>query len=447
MRMTFSLGGRFDLRLLSIFAAGIIIRTMYAVLAPLSPDWGGWYIMGMEVYYQPGLIFGVYTVPAYIFAALYGLWSGLPVPHPDLFSIVTPPYWGGVPPYFQPTVSSIIFVFVMKLPALISDVVIAAIICKILTESGTSRNRTHFAVAAWLLNPLTMVMSNYNAVDPIPIMLVVAAAYWASKKKYGPASVSLIIGGLMRQLAFIVLPFLIVKTLRSKDWKGLLSTSVPIVVVFALISSWLALFRPDALALFQGRPGFYVPEALDVFGSALQLRGMEYAEDVITLMTFSYIFVLAFITAPSRTNSRNETLVLAPLLAYTAFAWSIPEFMEYVIPLALVQLARGKGFRTLTIFLSLGGLLWAFVQSAPYVLCFGGAYFFFIPPYNNFLQELSGLCLSAHTLVLSSGMSVQIRAAFSAILILLMLRLLRRNQYYEKQKLSGTPGMSPLQYR
>lgn len=426
MRMTFSLSGRFDLRLLSIFAAGIIIRTIYAVFAPLSPDWSNWYIMGMEVYYQPKLFLGVYTVPTYIFAALYGLWSGLPVPHPNLFSVVTQPTWGGAPPYFQPTVGSIIFVFVMKLPVLISDVVIAAIIWKILTESGTSRNRTHFAVAAWLLNPLTMVMSNFNAVDPIPIMLVVAAAYWASKNKYGPASVSLIIAGLMRQLAFIALPFLIVKTLRSKDWKGLLSTTVPIVIVFALIYSWFALFRPDALALFQGRPGFYVPEALDVFGSALQLRGMEYAEDVITLMTFAYILLLAFITAPSRTNSRNETLVLAPLLAYTAFAWSYPEFMEYVIPLALVQLARGKGFRILTIFLTLGGLLWAFVQGH-YVLCYSGTDFFFIPSYNITLQELSGQCSSAYSLVFSSGISVQIRAAFSAILVFLMLRLLRRS--------------------
>ena len=90
----------------------------------------------------------------------------------------------------------------MKLPALIADAVIAILFYKMLLDSGTSRNRTYFAVAAWLLNPLTLVLGNVNDVDTIPLMLVVFSAFLVEKKRYGLATFSLIAAGLMRLLAF-----------------------------------------------------------------------------------------------------------------------------------------------------------------------------------------------------------------------------------------------------
>ena len=423
MIRTLSLSGKPDLRLLSIFVAGIVVRTLYAILAPLSPDWRNWYLIAIEIYQNPGIIIGVYTVPPYILAAFYVLWLVLPVPHLNPATIVTFPWTGGAPPYFQPNPATVVFVLIMKLPALISDTVTAFFVYLILRESGVSRNRTHFAIAAWLLNPLTMVMSNYNGVDAIGVMLVTAAAYWVGRKRYGAASLSLIIGGLMRLLPFIALPFLLVKTVRARDWKGVLSTSLPIVVVFAGIYTYLALFRPEALGLFQGRPGLYVPEVLDIFGSAMQLRGSEYAEDVITLMTFSYVILLAIVTQRSEVKSQPSVLVLAPFLAYTAFAWSWPPLMEYAVPLILIQLARGKGYRTLIVILSITGLLWSLVQEGTYV-CLDGASFFFIPFYDKTLQTLNMQCLNAYALILSSGLSVQIRGAFSALLVLLIARMI-----------------------
>ena len=214
----------------------------------------------------------------------------------------------------------------------------------------------------------------------------------------------------MRLLAFIVLPFLIVKTARARDWRGVLSTTIPIAVVLVPVFSWLAIFRPDALTLSQGRPGLYVPEALDVFGSAIRLQGVEYAENAITLTTLAYVILLAMITDPSN-DSRLGALVSAPILAYTAFSWVSPAFLINGIALALIQISRGKGYKTLTVLLSITGFLCFLAQVGGYIC---GGSFLMIPLYNNTLQELNIDCLNAQTLILTSDLSAQIRGALSA---------------------------------
>jgi hypothetical protein len=420
VRIDFAISGRFDLRLILVFVIGMVVRIAYAVAAPLSPDWPTWYLIGVNFYSHPGQFIGVYTIPPYMFSGLYAFWLRLPISHPDPGSIVTfPPT--GVPPYFQPTPDAILFVLIMKLPALISDAVIAGIIYKMLSDSDASRNRIYFAIAAWLLNPLTLVLGNFNDVDTIPLMLVVFSAFLVERKKYGLASFSIIAAGLMRLLAFIVLPFLIVKTARARDWRGLLSTTVPIAAVFIPVLSWLILFRPDAIALFQGRPGLYIPEALDVFGSVLQLHGTEYPENAITLTTLAYVVALALMTGRS-SESRLGGLVPVSLLAYTAFSWVWPSMLIYGVGLGLIQIARGKGYKTLTVILTISGFLWILVQEGG-IICRENVSFLFIPLYNGTLQELSNQCLNLYALVLNGGLSVPIRGVLSAALVFLIVRL------------------------
>ncbi|MGP8068350.1 MAG: hypothetical protein ACLP5V_00520 [Candidatus Bathyarchaeia archaeon] len=444
MRINFTVPRSFDPRLVLVFGVGMLVRMIYAVYAPLSGDWRGWYMIGIiNVYNQPSPIFGIYTVPPYIFAAFYALWLRLPISHPDPANIVTFPPWGS-PPYFQPTPAALVFVLMMKLPALISDAVIAVLIYKMLLDSGASRNRIYFAVSAWLLNPLTLVLVNLNNVDAIPLMLVVFSVYLAERRKYCLASFSLIAAGLMRLLAFIALPFLIVKTARARDWRGLLSTTVPIAVVFIPIISWLSL-RPDALALFQGRPGLYVPEALDVFGSALRLQGIEYPENAITLTTLVYVIVLAMITDPSK-DSRLGGLVAAPFLVYTAFSWVWHTMLIYGIALGLIQMARGKGYKTLTVMLTIAGFLWILVQVG-YYICLDQVSFLFIPIYNSTLNQLSSQCVNLYGLLFSSGLSVQIRGVLSGLFVILIIRLilgttpkLSRDLAYDASQLTYSPA-------
>ena len=314
-----------------------------------------------------------------------------------------------------------------------------------LLDSGASRNRIYFAVSAWLLNPLTLVLVNLNNVDAIPLMLVVFSVYLAERRKYCLASFSLIAAGLMRLLAFIALPFLIVKTARARDWRGLLSTTVPIAVVFIPIIFWLTFIRPDALASFQGRPGLYVPEALDIFGSALRLQGIEYPENAITLTTLAYVIVLVMITDPSN-DSRLSVLVSAPFLVYTAFSWVWHTMLIYGIALALLQIARGKGFKTLTAMLSITGFLWILVQVG-YYICLDQASFLFIPLYNSTLNQLSSQCVNLYGLLFSSGLSVQIRGVLSGLFVILIIRLilgttpkLSRDLAYDASQLTYSPA-------
>jgi hypothetical protein len=407
---------RFDVPLVVIFAIGVLLRTTYDVIAPLSPDWHNWYNLAIYVYYNPGYLRGIYTLPPYILAGSYALWASLPITHLDPNSLV----WN---PYFRLTLNQIIFVFFLKLPALIADTVIALLICKLLESAHTSKNTVRFAVGAWLLNPLTMIMSNYNSVDPIPAMLVLVSAYLIEKDRYGWASISLTLSALMRLLPLIVFPFILLKKLRAKEWRGLFFASVPVGLSMIVALTWLALYRPDVLvSMFQTRPGLYVPEALDVFGSAIQRQGTEFPGNTITLTTLAYTILLALVSSPSRKVYGIGTLVFAPLLAYATFSWSWPPLILYMMPLAIVNLAVRRGYKTLTVLLTIFTFLWSIVQEGTY-LCYENVYLFFIPLYNTMLQQLNTDCLTMYWIIYDGGLSIVIRGALSALLLFLAIRL------------------------
>lgn len=414
----------FSRQLALIFISSIIVRSAYAVLAPLSFDWFALYAGGVWAFQNPGSFFGVYTFPAYMFAALYVLWLHLPIMHPDAMSIVTWPQIGGVAPYFHPTPDAIAFVFIMKLPSLISDTLIGWLIYKILSNSGAGKDQILFAVSAWLLNPVTMIMSNYNGVDSVSALLTVFAVYCAAKNKLLLTSTSLIVGGLLRLLPLIVFPFSFFKSLRSRDWKGVFFLALPFAILFGTTLLAISVLNSFWLTqLFGGRPGLTVPEVLDTLGANLAQQGVEYPGNPVALTTLAYAILLWILTNPSKNGFTAESLALAPLLAYTAFSWSFAPLIMYVLPLAFIHFAVGRGQRWFTILLSVTAFLWSFARSGDYFV--GSTALFYYPLYNPFLQNLSIQLLAVWNLYFGF-VQVQIRGAFSAVLVFLIYRLVRR---------------------
>jgi hypothetical protein len=94
----------------------------------------------------------------------------------------------------------------------------------------------------------------------------------------------------------------------------------------------------------------------------------------------------------------------------------------YGVGLGLIQIARGKGYKTLTVILTISGFLWILVQEGG-IICRENVSFLFIPLYNGTLQELSNQCLNLYALVLNGGLSVPIRGVLSAALVFLIVRL------------------------
>lgn len=411
----------FPRQLALIFVSGIIVRSVYAALAPLSFDWFDLYSAGVWAYQNPGFFFGIYTFPIYMFAATYALWLHLPVMHPDWTSIVTLPNVGGVAPYFHLTPAAIVFVFVMKIPSLVSDSLVGWLIYRILSNAGVGKGRVLFAVSAWLLNPVAMIMSNWNGVDSVSLMLTVFAVYCAQKNKLVLASVSLIVGGLLRFLPLIVFPFFFFKSFRSREWKGTLSLTLPLILVFGAALLYLYVLNPFWLTQLMGsRPGFTVPEVLDILGADIAQQGLQYPGNGVTLTTLTYVILLSILTDPSKGPLSADSLALAPLLAYTAFSWSAPSLIMYVLPFAIIKLGLGKGQRGLTILLSATAFLWSFARSGDYFL--GSGALFYIPPYSPFIEDLRTQLLVSWQLFYEP-FQVEIRGAFSAVLIFLVCRL------------------------
>lgn len=102
----------------------------------------------------------VTAMPAYFMSVFYAIWNALPISH---------------------SYSS--YVFAMKVPSLIFDLLTALLIYRILTKTDLSKSRIHWTLAAWLLNPLTFIARGFNFMEVVPAFLLLLSSFLAAQKR------------------------------------------------------------------------------------------------------------------------------------------------------------------------------------------------------------------------------------------------------------------------
>jgi hypothetical protein len=382
-----------------IVVAGMAVRIAFAAVA-WNLDSYNFAVSGQIVYEHPGAVLGIYTGSAYFMAVFYAVWNALPISHS----------------YFS-------FNFAMKVPSLVFDLFTAMLIYRVLLRTSLNKTRIHWTLAAWLLNPLTMIAGGFNFIEVVPAFLLLLSSYLAQQKKLLYASVAMTAGGLLRLVPFISLPFLLASVIRVRDWGGTIKTVLPPVLAGLGVGVWAVRLNPalfDTIVSSAPSSGLLRPEVYDALGVKLSTNFVAYPVGTVAITALLYLLMLCVVVIKPGYQSHVGSLkveLYLPILAYLSFSFSAPPFFMYVIPFALVQLANLKEFKIWIMFLSLFGSLWAVARSADYL--FGPVYGFFANSCQTRYWNVCDLTIPLHNaaLWLQTTLQPQITGALAASLL------------------------------
>jgi uncharacterized membrane protein len=147
------------------------------------------------------------------------------------------------PSYNITVVPGLLFNFIVKIPFLISDILVALLLYKLVGEFTGKKHLAQSAALLWFLNPFVIwISASWGMWDTLPALFSLAAMYLIIKQRFALSAVSLSLGiaaKLYPAIFFIPLIFYLSKTsnpnLRSRNLG---------VFVGAFVGSSLLLFLP-----------------------------------------------------------------------------------------------------------------------------------------------------------------------------------------------------------
>jgi uncharacterized membrane protein len=129
------------------------------------------------------------------------------------------------PAYHISVVPGMLFNFIVKIPFLISDILVALLLYKIVGEYTGKKSLAQVAAILWLLNPFVIwISASWGMWDTLPALFSLAAMYLLIKRRFALSAVSLSLGvatKLYPAIFLVPLIFYIYKTsnptVRKKD--------------------------------------------------------------------------------------------------------------------------------------------------------------------------------------------------------------------------------------
>ncbi len=106
------------------------------------------------------------------------------------------------------------YLFILKLPYLLLDVLIGLLLVSFFSEVETKKK----ILIAWLFNPFSIALIYiYSNVDIFPVFLVVLSLYYARKNNFLFSSLALGLGAGFKAFPLLLVPFLFLKAQTFKD--------------------------------------------------------------------------------------------------------------------------------------------------------------------------------------------------------------------------------------
>ena len=204
-----------------------------------------------------------------------------------------------------------------------------------------------WAAAAYLLNPVTILVGSFwGQLDALGMLPMLASIWATSSRRFAAASVLAVVAGLMKtqfSIAAILLAAVLARSIRGRD--GLRNAAVAAIIgvaTFAAIMAPLRLglrtyidllrrsvdlspvtssfaFNPWGLAtgfLHKDGPWFYVGAALLIVGVILALSLLGFRRDLVGLLAVGSLIALALYFLPTRVHERyliGAIVLLAPI--------------------------------------------------------------------------------------------------------------------------------------
>lgn len=311
-----------NLRLLWVIVVGLIARLVISPFLAHPSDVFEWFVVGQSLvngstpassYMVPyGYSYFVFVFPA---AYAYSFLSHFLPTFTFSISSISPL----LDPGFGVTVvPGLLFNFLVKLPLILSDTLIALVVFTVVRERTGDYNIAVTAAAIWFLNPFVIwISSAWGMFDTIPTLLTILAFYLMIKGKPLPAGVALVVSIAMKYYSLVLIfPLFLIA------WRTGKRDAVSKFTIAGLVTG-LVLFLP------------LVERIVTTFAS-LTLAG---SSPVATLYPGLSFWTAVTTVFPSFNQAALSTILLIPALGFVYFwSWQHRHSDDFVVNLISMAL-------------------------------------------------------------------------------------------------------------
>lgn len=232
-------------KLACILVVGILVRLLLMPISAHSFDVYVWYETSSSILSNgpfslqefPPLWYHYMMIPvAYVYdwlAGVFPTWAAA-VPMSSL-----PQALNFYPAYNVQFVPGLLFNFIVKIPFLISDVLLAVLLYKIVNSLTSNRSFAEKAALLWFLNPFVIwISAGWGMWDTLPAFFTLAAFYLLLKKKFEFSAVCLSLGVALKMypLFFLVpIAFYLFKTCSVDERRNVMSRFFGVFSIFSLL--------------------------------------------------------------------------------------------------------------------------------------------------------------------------------------------------------------------
>jgi len=207
-------------------------------------------------------------------------------------------------------------IFLLKLPYLLFDFLLAYLLFKIFKEKGKA------AFKIWMLNPLTLYSTfAMGQFEIMPTLLVVAAIFFALKNKRWLAVIMLGIGGAYKMFPLLFLPIFVL-LLDKNFWRRLWLFVVGLLPYLLVIAPYF-LFSP-----MYRQAAFLTNQAEKMLYMKLPLSGAEYLS--VFLVGYFLLLILAAKSFSQKDSFWRFGFVL--MLLFFAVTHYHPQWFLWIAP-------------------------------------------------------------------------------------------------------------------
>jgi len=317
-----------DKRLLTIVAVSLIVRLAVAPFFGHPIDMFTWLKAGEMTAYYGINVYQVEEIPNYP----WGFYA-----YPPLWL-----YWTSLSSLLYGLVQNLnIFAFFVKLPIILSDILIGLIIYKFVILLKNDKSLATKISALWLLNPLPIFISSiWGMFDSIAALFGFASVYYMFKGRYRLSALLLSVGISVKIFpGLLILPILLyIKRTQDTDFKRKALEYILYASIVPVVSSIPFLYDPFSyfnklLFHFSNIGQFTYWVALSGF---ISYTSLGYISTTIFVVVLVLVFakILTRETCPKEILIKGSTLTLLTFLA-TSTKVNV-QYVTWVLPFLLI---------------------------------------------------------------------------------------------------------------
>jgi uncharacterized membrane protein len=269
-----------------------------------------------------------------------------------------------------------LFDLLVKLPLILSDLIIALLIYKLVKRYLGDERVAVSACALWFLNPLTIwVSSGWGMFDTLPALFTVLGLYFMLDKKFAYAGISLALSIVMKYYAVVlVFPLLLVAWEKGR-WRGLAeSLGSTAAVILVLSAPLLAKTASSYTTLVGGSASSGLSYSGLSFWTAITLFhagiNVSLISDVLVAALLAITCVWMWKRGPATGLVSAAIYFGLPILVLLAvFRFVGENYFIWILPFAAIIASRGTRYRWLFWAMSIVALVSSMTDSLlPYYM-------------------------------------------------------------------------------